>query len=52
MIIELERYNEIKERLIEKGTTGSQGQVCYQARGLRVSVTSEAICMGVEEMGI
>jgi len=52
MIIELERYNEIGELLIEKGTTGSQGHACYWDRNLRVSVTRAAVHMGVEEMGM
>src|SRR5882724_10109524 len=39
MIIELERYNEIGELLIENRTTGFQGHVCYWDRGQRVSVT-------------
>ena len=30
MIIELERYNEIGEPLIESGITGSQRYICYQ----------------------
>jgi len=30
MIIELGRYNKIKELLIEIGITGSQGHICYQ----------------------
>ena len=40
VIIELERY------------TGSQGHVCYQDGGQRVSVTMAAVHMGVEEMGM
>jgi len=51
MIIELERYNEIREVLIENGTTGLQGHICYWDGGWRVSVTMVAVCMGVEEMG-
>ena len=46
MIIELERYNGIRELLIENRTTGSQGHVCYWDRGWRVPVTMEAVCMG------
>ena len=42
MIIELERYNEIRE-LIENGTTGSQGHVCYQDRGQRVFLTMVSV---------
>jgi len=33
-------------------TTGSQGHICYQDGGQRVSVTRAAVCMGVEEMGM
>jgi len=50
MIIELERYNEIGELLIENRTTGLQGHICYQDGGQRVSVTRVAVHMGVEEM--
>src|SRR5882724_866993 len=32
MIIELERYNEIGELLIENSTTGFQGHICYWNR--------------------
>jgi len=52
MIIELERYNEIGELLIENRTTGSQGHVCSQDRGQRASVTMAALHMGVEETGM
>ena len=38
MIIKLERYNEIGELFILKGTTGSQGHIFNQNRGQRVSV--------------
>ena len=51
MIIKLEGYNKIAELLIENRTTGSQGHVCYQDGGWRVSVTKVAVCMGVEETG-
>ena len=47
MIIELERYNEIRELLIENRTTGLQGHVCYQDGGQRVSVTTAAVHIGV-----
>ena len=50
--IELERYNEIRELIIENRTTGFQGHVCHQDRGERVSVTMAAVCMGVKEMGM
>jgi len=52
MIIELERYNKIRELLIENRTTGSQEHVCYWNRGQMVSVTRVAVHMGVEEMGM
>src|SRR5882724_11938641 len=47
MIIELERYNQIGELLIGNRITGSQGHICYQDGGQRVSVTREAVSMGV-----
>ena len=46
MIIELERYNEIRELLIENRTTGSQGHVHYWDGGQRVSVTRAVVHMG------
>jgi len=52
MIIELERYNEIGELLIEIRTTGSQGHVCYGDEGWRISVTMVAVHMGVKETGM
>ena len=33
MIIELERYNEIRALLIETGITGFLGHICYQDGG-------------------
>ena len=51
MIIELRKYNEIGELLIETETTGSWGQICYLDGGLRVSVTMVAIHMGRKETG-
>ena len=45
MIIELERYNKIGELLIEIGSTGSQGHICYQDGDWRVSVTMAAVHM-------
>ena len=51
MIIELERYNEIRELLIENRTTGLQGHVSYQDGDQGMSVT-RAVCMGVKEMGM
>ena len=32
-------------------TTGSQGHICYQGRGWRVSVTMVPVRMGVKDMG-
>ena len=52
MIIELGKYNEIRELLIENRTTGLQGHICYWNEDRRVSVTNMAVCMGVEEMGM
>jgi len=52
MIVELRKYNEIGELLLEIGTTGLQGQVCYWDRGWRLSVTMVAVCMGKEETGM
>ena len=51
MIIEPERYNEIRVLLIGIGTTGSQGHICYWDGVWRVSI-SAAVHMGVEEMGM
>ena len=52
MIIKLERYNKIGKLLTENGTTGSQGHICYQDGGQRVSVTRAVVHMGVKEMGM
>ena len=52
MIIELRRYNEIGELLIENGTTGLQAQVSYQDMVRETSVTRAAVHMGVKEMGM
>jgi len=52
MIIELGKYNEIGELLIENRTTGTQGHVHYQDIDQRVSVTRAAVCMGVKETGM
>ena len=51
MIIKLERYNEIGELLIENRATRLQGHICYQDRYWRVSVTMEAVHMGVRSQG-
>ena len=42
MIIELVRYNEVAELLIENKITGSQGHVHYLDGDWRVSVTGAA----------
>jgi len=52
MIIELRKYNEIGELLIENGTTGLQAQVSYWDGVQEASVTSVVVCMGVKEMGM
>jgi len=52
MIIDLRKYNEIRELLIENRTTGSQGHVSHQDRDWRVSVTRAGVHMGVKEMGM
>jgi len=52
MIIELEKYNEIRELLIENRTTGSQGHICYQYGGQRVCVTRAAVHMEVKGTGM
>jgi len=43
MIIELQRYNEVGELLIEKANTGSQGCICYQNGGQKVRRTTVAV---------
>jgi len=45
MIIELRKYIEVGELLIEKGITGLQAQVIYQDGDWRVSVIRAAVCM-------
>ena len=52
MIIKLERYNKIRELLIEIGITGLQGHICYWDGGKRVSVTMAAVHMGAKETGM
>jgi len=52
MIIELRKYNEIRELLIENRTTGSQAQVSYWDIVREASVTRAAVRMGVKEMGM
>jgi len=52
MIIKLERCNKIRELLIEIGTTGFQGHICYWDGGWRESVTMGAVCMRVKETGM
>ena len=50
MIIELGRYNEIGELLIENRTTGFQAQVIYWDEVWEASVTRAAVRMGVKGM--
>jgi len=52
MIIELRKYNETRELLIENRTTGLQGHVIYWDGGWEASVTRVAFHMGVKETGI
>ena len=52
MIIELRKYNGIRELLIENGTAGSQAQVSYWDVVREASVTRAAVCMGVKETGM
>ena len=43
MIIELGKYNEIRELLIENRTTGSKRHIGYRDGDQRVSVTMAAV---------
>ena len=52
MIIELRKYIEVRELLIENGTTGLWAQVSYWDRDQRASVTRAAVHMEVEKMGM
>ena len=52
MIIELRKYNEIRELLIENQTAGSQAQVSYWDMFWGAFVTRVAVCMGVRETGM
>jgi len=52
MIIELRKYNKIRELLIENRTTGSQAHVSYWDGVQEASVMRVAVCMGVKEMGM
>ena len=52
MIIELGRYNEIGQLLIENRTTGSQGHECQQDGDQRVSVNRAAVHMEVKGKGM
>jgi len=52
MIIELRRYNKIRELLIRDRTAGSQAQVSYQDMVWKASVTRVAVHMGVKETGM
>ena len=49
MIIELRKYSEIRELLIENRTAGSQVQVSYQDMVREASVTRAAVHMGLKE---
>jgi len=52
MIIELRRYIEVGELLIEKRTIRSQAQVRYQDGDQRVSVTKAAVHMEAKGTGM
>ena len=52
MIIQLRKYNEVRELLIENGTTGLWGHICHQDGGQRVSVTMVAVHMWKMERGM
>ena len=52
MIIELRKYNEAEELLIETRTAGFQGHVGYQDGDRRVSVTRAAVRMEEKGMGM
>src|SRR5882724_3470871 len=52
MIIELRRYNEIRELLIENRTTGSLAHVGYWDGVREAYVTRVAVHIGVKEMGM
>ena len=51
MIIELRKYIEVGELLIEKESTGLQAQVIYWGGDRRVSVTRAAVRMEGKEQG-
>ena len=51
-IIELRKYNKVRELHIENGTAGSQAQVSYQVMIQRASVAKAAVHMGVTETGM
>jgi len=51
-IIELRKYNEVRELHIENGTAGSQAQVSYQVVIRRASVVKAPVRMGVTETGM
>ena len=51
MIIELRKYIEVGELLIEKESTGSQAQLIYRGGDQRVSVTRAAVHMEGKELG-
>src|SRR5882724_3635210 len=51
MIIELRKYIEVGELLIEKESTGSQAQVIFQGEDRRVSVNRVAVHIEGKEPG-
>jgi len=50
MIIELRKYNKIRELLIGNRTARSQVQVSYRDIVQEASVTRVAVCMGLKGM--
>ena len=52
MIIELRKYNETGDILMEKGTTWSQAQLSYWDRVRGTPVTRAAVHMGVKGTGM
>jgi len=51
MIIELRKYNRVRELLIGVDITGLQGHICYWDGGQRVSVTMVAVLEGRKSKG-
>src|SRR5882724_1462401 len=52
MIIELRKYNETRELLMKKRSTGLQAQVSYQDGDWRVSVARVAVCIEKKGTGM